>query len=659
MVEATLEYRKELDGLRALAVLSVIIYHAKLKFMGLELFSGGFFGVDIFFVLSGYLITSIVKHGFEQREFSFVNFYWRRVKRIVPALLVVLAVTAFGAYKILLPDDLVSFGKSLTAALYFSSNFYFFNEDSYTAAASVFKPLLHTWSLGVEWQYYIIFPVVMCIIYKFFRKYAFTILAAMGFFSLQLADFTVVNHPDFAFYLLPTRAWELIAGGLCAYVGRDFIYKREGNAKLILSILPLLGIFLITYSLLCINDKSHLPSYLSLMPVLGTCLLIIFSQKDEVVSSALSLKPIVFVGAVSYSLYLWHQPVFVFYRFTHQEVLTVSEFLLLTVISFGLAVFTYYFVENPLRKLRSKKYALSIAACVLVIFIGGCSIVNHEGFPQRLGGLASLYDKGPTLPDMSDCGLGIGKRCLIQDKNSTNNIVLIGDSHAQAMALSLSDFARKNDYNLLNFAVSGCPGIALIKRKLNDGVDEICNSLAKKADDFIKKNKNSLVVYMTRMPLYMLNDKNGPWVFSTTGKGITHDIQSVITGWGNNGNKVIVIYPVPQPPFNVPNETNKRLAVAKSISEKLAIFNDKSFLEFDKNKYSKVWDVNFKKARELFDGVNGDNIIRIYPEEQLCNGNVCRTHSDKHLFYKDDNHLTYYGMNLVVGEINQKLNLSH
>lgn len=652
-----MEYRKELDGLRALAVLAVIIYHAKLKVMGLELFSGGFFGVDIFFVLSGYLITSIVKQGFDQQDFSFVNFYWRRVKRIVPALLVVLIVTSIAAYRIMLPDDFVSFGKSLTSALYFSSNFYFFNEDSYTAAASIFKPLLHTWSLGVEWQYYMVLPVVMFLIYKFYRKYAFTILAAIGLLSLQLADFTVVNHPDFAFYLLPTRAWELIAGGLCAYVNRDFIYKAKGNAKLVLSVMPLLGVFLITYSLLFIDDKSHLPSYLSLVPVIGTCFLVLFSQKGGGVSNVLSLRPVVFVGAISYSLYLWHQPVFVFYRFTHQEVLTFAELSRLLAISFGLAVLTYYFIENPLRKLKSKKYALAIATCILVIFLGSRSIVNHEGFPQRLGGLASLYDKGPALPEMSDCGLGIGKRCLIQNKNSTNNIVLIGDSHAQAMALSLYDYARKNDYNLLNFAVSGCSGITLIKRKLNDGVDEICNTLSKKADEFIKGNKNSLVVYMARMPLYMLNDKNGPWVFSTTGKGIAQDIQSVIKGWGINGNKVVIVYPVPQPPFNVPNETNKRLAVAKSINEKLTAFNKEGFLEFDKNKYAKIWELNFIRSRQLFDGVTGENIIRIYPEEPLCNGNICRTHSDKHLFYKDDNHLTYYGMNLVVEEIKRKINL--
>lgn len=654
-----MEYRKELDGLRALAVLSVIIYHAKLKLLGVDVFSGGFFGVDIFFVLSGYLITRILKNDFDQERFLFVGFYWRRIKRIVPALLVVLTVTAITAYGIMLPDEFIPFGKSLTSALYFSSNFYFFNEDSYTAAASIFKPLLHTWSLGVEWQYYIIFPVVMFFIYKFFRKYAFSILAVMALISFLLADFTVVDNPDFAFYLLPTRAWELIAGGLCAYVSRDFIYKKEGRVKLILSLMPLLGIILIAYSLLYITDKSHLPSHLSLIPVLGTCLLIVFSTKNEIVSKALSLKPVVFVGAISYSLYLWHQPVFVFYRLTHQEILTFAEFSFLSVISFGLAVLTYYLIENPLRKLKSKKYPFVMATCVLVIFFGGRSIVSHEGFPKRLGGLASLYDKGPTLPNMSDCGLGIGKRCLIQNKNSTNNIVLIGDSHAQAMVLSLYDYAIKNDYNLLNFAVSGCTGIALIKRKLNDGVDEICNTLSKKADEFIKGNKNSLVIYMTRMPLYMLNDKNGPWVFSTTGKGIAQDIQSVIKGWELNGNKVVIVYPIPQPPFNVPNETNKRLALAKNINEKLAIFNKDGFLEFDKNRYTKVWDVNFIRSRQLFDGIKGDNIIRIYPEKQLCNESVCRTHSDKHLFYKDDNHLTYYGMNLVVEEINKKLNLSY
>ena len=206
-------YRKELDGLRALAVIGVLFYHSNLGFKGITLMRGGYLGVDIFFVLSGFLITGIIRNGLDNHDFTFRNFYVRRIKRIVPAYFFILAIVAVGAYAIILPSELVKFAESLKSALYFGSNYFFYREDSYTAASSIHKPLLHTWSLSVEWQFYIVYPFLFWLIYRFCRRYTFSILLVLGITSFVLAQWASRNSPDFAFYLLPTRAWELLFGG--------------------------------------------------------------------------------------------------------------------------------------------------------------------------------------------------------------------------------------------------------------------------------------------------------------------------------------------------------------------------------------------------------------------------------------------------------------
>lgn len=649
-----MDYRKDLDGLRALAVLSVIFYHAKISVSGVHLFSGGFFGVDIFFVLSGYLITKILKDGITNK-FTFIEFYWRRAKRIIPALLFMLFVTTLFAYKILLPDQLVSYAKSLNAALYFSSNFYFFNEDGYTTAASIFKPLLHTWSLGVEWQFYMLFPILMFAIRKSSTRFSVLIISLLFFTSLQIASATVVEHPNFAFYLLPSRAWELLAGSLCVYFQGGVNLKTHSHLN---KVLPSLGISLVLLSIFLITDKENLPSYLSLIPVIGTCIYLLYANNSDLVTRTLSLRPVVFVGVISYSLYLWHQPVFVFYRFTASEALSLYEVFSLTVISIILAIMSYYLIESPARNIKNKVYALPMSLAIVVLFVGGNSFINNNGYPQRLSGIASIYGKGSQLPKMNECGDGVGSFCLNHNDKSNNEIILVGDSHAQAMSSSLYELATKSGYNFTNFSMASCPVISLITKKLNDGNDDACNNLSKNADEYIKKHKNSIVIYMTRMPLYMLNDKYkvGQWLFSTTGNGVASDIIESINRWRTNGNTVVVVYPVPQPPFDVPTEANKKLSEFKSIDQKLNAFKKQGFLSFDKSKYQHVWDVNFKKSIDLFNSVSDSRVLRIIPGDLLCNNNICKTHDNDHLLYSDDNHLTYYGMHILVDDIKRKLN---
>ena len=236
-----LKYRKELDGLRCLAVMAVIIYHSGISLFGVKIFKGGFFGVDVFLVLSGYLITDIIINKLDSRSFSLTDFYWRRIKRIVPALIAMLVVTSIVAYKILLPNDLVKFSESLISAIYFGSNYYFLGEDSYVSNASIFKPLLHTWSLAVEWQFYVFYPFLLIFINKFIKKYRVLLLILISVSSIVYANIIVSSYPDLAFYTLLPRAWELILGGIVSffvkerrsacYSEKEDAFKRRWNSS--------------------------------------------------------------------------------------------------------------------------------------------------------------------------------------------------------------------------------------------------------------------------------------------------------------------------------------------------------------------------------------------------------------------------------------------
>ena len=309
-----LTYRPEIDGLRAIAVGAVILYHARITILGYQPFKGGFIGVDIFFVISGYLITSIIlKELVTTGSFSFKHFYERRVRRILPALLFVMLAFLPFAWLFLIPSSFVDFSKSILYSLGFSSNFYFwYSGQQYGAGSGLLKPFLHTWSLSVEEQFYILFPIVLLIIFKYFRKYLIHILILGFFISLGLADWTSRNYPSTSFYFIHTRMWELLAGSILAYF--EITNGHRSKNKLFRLILPTIGLLLIGHSILFFKDNMFHPSFYTLSPVLGVCLIIWFSNKSEFVTKILSTKLFVGIGLISYSLYLWHYPIFSFYR---------------------------------------------------------------------------------------------------------------------------------------------------------------------------------------------------------------------------------------------------------------------------------------------------------------------------------------------------------
>lgn len=363
-----MKYRAEIDGLRALAVLPVALFHADF-----ELFEGGFIGVDIFFVISGYLITTIILTDLHKGQFSIAKFYERRARRILPALFFVMFISCIFAYAWMMPDEFKNFGQSLVATSLFSNNILLALTSGYWDLASEFKPLLHTWSLGVEEEFYILFPFILIFCKKNTSKrktVALLILAMVA--SYLLANWGVVNWPQKNFYILPTRAWEILLGVLTAYYLLHFQINIE--KKIRNQLLSFLGLLLIAFSIALLGQNYPSPGFYMLIPTVGAVLIILYAVKDTFINQLLSSKVIVGVGLLSYGFYLWHQPLLAFSRIYFVEKPTQIQLLSLLVISLLLAYLTWRFVEKPFRnqkKIGGKFiFVSSISISIGFIFFG-------------------------------------------------------------------------------------------------------------------------------------------------------------------------------------------------------------------------------------------------------------------------------------------------
>lgn len=378
-----MNYRPEIDGLRSMALLPVILYHA-----GFRTFGGGFVGVDIFFVISGYLITSIILTEKQAGSFTLLGFYNRRVRRILPALYFVLFTSALACLIFLSPSDGRDFWQSLSATILFASNILFFVKTAdYFSLAAQYKPLLHTWSLAVEEQYYVLYPLILHSAWRFGAKRIIALLVAIAVVSLAAAQWMAYNNPAADFFLLPTRAWELLIGALVAFhfsQNKSFSFNAQ-QYRIRYEVGSAIGLAMIGAAVFLFDESTPFPSLFALLPTLGAALIILFANPRTIVGRLLGNKFLVVTGLISYSAYLWHQPLFALTRYYFLAELSIAQSMVVIVASFGLATLSWQFVEQPFRRKNvvSNRAVFSMfAALSLVFFMIGVYGHVTQGFKK-------------------------------------------------------------------------------------------------------------------------------------------------------------------------------------------------------------------------------------------------------------------------------------
>ncbi|MEK7830212.1 MAG: acyltransferase, partial [Acidobacteriota bacterium] len=372
-------YRPDVDGLRAIAIVPVVFYHA-----GFSSFSGGFVGVDVFFVVSGYLITSLILPEAIQGKFSIINFYERRIRRIFPALFTMMLVSSAVSYWLMWPLAFKDFGQSLVAATAFASNFLFWIKQGYFDSPAESRPLLHTWSLAVEEQFYIVFPIYLMIVARWFPRALKPLTVAIAILSFGLSLYSVVFAPTAAFYLAPSRTWELLLGAMLAMKVFPPIRSKKLCAALAVA-----GLVLIALAVALLSQHSPFPGAYALLPCVGTFLVIYAGAGEQnFVGRLLSMRWLVFIGLISYSFYLWHWPLIVFAELYLVRDITNQEAWALIALSALLAFLSWKFIESPfrLRQVAASRRGLFLfaGATMLVAVFLGLPLHFTEGLPQRM-----------------------------------------------------------------------------------------------------------------------------------------------------------------------------------------------------------------------------------------------------------------------------------
>jgi peptidoglycan/LPS O-acetylase OafA/YrhL len=526
-----MNYRSEIDGLRGIAVLSVVFYHLEILINQSVMLPGGFLGVDIFFVISGYLITSLLhKEYLKNNSISIKNFYLRRSRRILPALIVLIVFIIIFSYFFIFPKGMVDLSRSIISTLLFLSNFYFlFNRNNYFAESSEQIPLLHTWSLSVEEQFYIFFPFILLIVLKYYKKNLSLFLLIGIFLSFTLSVILSKSaKPEIIslnFYLFPTRAWELLLG---AFVAINEFQNKYKIKNYINTIIVGSGLILLFFSFFLADEETKLSSYKTIFAVLGA-LSILFIKKDNFFYKYfLSTRPMVYIGLISYSLYLWHFPVLIFFENYYFTDIIFNNKVTVLLLSFIFAIISFHFIEKPFRNYRfinDKSFVTILLVFIFTLFCISFSVIKYDGFKHRFSSLFKNYPdyifdtryhqkkwdqplRGYYSKEVSNINLKKNKR----------NIVFIGNSHAvgffRMFNYNSKEYKNTNFYlmridyknfikeSLKNDIVKNSDILILASRWSKNSFDEIV-----KFNEYAKKNDKKLLVILNR-PEFSQNTHN-------------------------------------------------------------------------------------------------------------------------------------------------------
>ncbi|MEP7702670.1 acyltransferase family protein [Paraglaciecola sp. 25GB23A] len=641
-----MEYRKDIDGLRAVAVIPVILYHS-----GSEFFIGGYLGVDIFFVISGFLITSILAHDLSHNKYSIMRFYERRARRILPALFSVLFVTTVIAYFMLGPEELKSYSQSLVSVNGFASNIYFYLTSGYFATASEELPLLHTWSLAVEEQFYVIFPILMSILW-FSRKSLLSTLFILSGASFITCLILIDSDPSANFYLLPSRAWELFVGAIVA-LNYQTLAAVKSNTRQILSAL---GIFLLIFSLTVLNKNLAHPGFPTLLPVIGTLLIIAFA-KNTFTAQILSIRPLVFIGLISYSLYLWHQPIFAILRIKSLDSPSDLAFLLAITLSLIAAWLSYRIIESPFRQkdfLNQKQiFTLSVIGLLFFITIG---ILGHlyKGWPQRFQ-VDFDFSSIDFSPERYSChaNFGVGpppaNPCIFNAKLTKNNWAVLGDSHGVELSYALGKQLREKTA-VQQLTYSGCPPAIEFETPVKG-----CHEWMVKALEYLVENSQVTHVLLAFRHTTYISKPHGELnrprkVLSQKEEASKEELHAlywqsfelIIKKLKDSGKQITVLFPTPEP-----------IADIKKLTTPNTIFNvtlNQSLLNRPKGQFDNFASYANDNLERL---VKKYAISSLKPAVQLCDDSYCHSVINGKAVYFDNNHLSNFGASLVLEQISQ------
>ena len=617
-----MKYRAEIDGLRALAVVPVILFHA-----GFELFSGGFVGVDVFFVISGYLITTILIEDIENNRFSLVNFYERRARRILPSLFFVMFACIPFAWLWMLPSQMKAFSQSIVAVSLFASNILFESESGYFDNSVEEKPLLHTWSLAIEEQYYLVFPIFLFLAWRFGKNKVFYSIILLAAISLALSELGWGNKNISNFYLTPSRLWELFAGSITAFI----IQKRGVQSN---NTLSLIGLAAILFAIFNYDENTPFPSVYALVPVLGVVLFVLFADKKTLVAKLLGTRVFVGIGLVSYSAYLWHQPLFAFTKIKMIEDPSMIMMTALSLLSFFLAVISWKFIEKPFRAKHGSYYGrkfifitlvLSATIIVLTGHIGNKTDgfkfrfdrilegdVNHLAFHKFID--RQYIDCQPQSIAHNALSWEAFLRCK-QTLKGESDWILLGDSHAEHLFLGLAD--NNPDKNIVFYILDGKPYFD--------------DPQFKDIYEVLLTTSKPKLIFLTMHFIMRINDSIE----------LYEDLTKTVLKLKKFGHKVVLLGDIPRyqvhPEDCIFAPTIKR--AMKHCSMSISDFNTQKT----------IFDPTLKKI------ANENKLIYIPLDSILCDEGSCSMINEHTILYRDSNHLNIPGSQLVGSYISKEL----
>jgi len=628
---ARLKYRADIDGLRAIAVLLVLIFHFEL----FPIIKAGFLGVDIFFVISGFLITTILKNQLDTGVFSLCMFYVNRIRRLAPALLAILFMVMTAGFVWLFPTELIELSRQALVSQLYVANFYFWRNINYFGLGVHDVYLLHTWSLAVEEQFYLLYPACLWFLHSHLRKYFWSSIAVACLISFGLNVLFMDQKPEATFYLLPTRGWELLIGALLPFVAS----KWKTRTKSMDEMLGLLGVGLIALGAVCYRHDFRIPGYYALLPTIGAaCLLLSGEKQTAIISKALSWPLIVYIGKISYSLYLVHWPLHIFAGYLIEDY-SLGWRLGMFLLSMLLAALVYHAVEDPIRRRHRfvssrtllSGYATGLAATVSLFIV----IYASGGLPQRLPDNVirmANYVNDTTGP-LQECEFdgkplsGPNSFCRIGAENQTPSWVVYGDSHAWAAYPAFDKWLRSNGQAGYFIFRNSCPPVSGVHLFGDHGT---CFAFNREVTDFIATHDNlkniALVSIWLQAPEGRLS--NSSQILPTRHESVqlfTDRFSQTLEHLHNLGRHIYVWEPVPGARKNVPRE------LARATLE-----HRQADIEFTLAEYYSTYQFFFDALQK-----NRQWIAASFsPSRALCGNGKCAVARNGVPLYSDNNHMT-------------------